>query len=603
MFGVTMYDNDDGIQKSEDIIGNGPTIFFPPTNNNPEIPIVTLKSDKLSINVGEEVTFDVIAKITSENEDFKTDKTIYYDFNGDGERDLITTKDRVTHTYITPNEKGYLPKAAVVYRGYKGIGEGNTVIVKNGVKPIMTFNSVKDIVIARDLSVGSIIYRQICFNKQECEAGSSQYKKTHLVTNLETLKEGQKNPINQNKVFLQRYPEYGNYDITLNLKSNVGIIVTGEYHLELTQQGLKVNGRAENNNSRIASGVYLVTIPETSLNNSNPEIYVAKTMENSVLYYVHYEGEGKCYIDVDTSVDSNKDGKKDNDQDIPCNTLTLRQYNPQFESIMGRIYFDYQGKFVFKNFSVNFEGYDVVMDQTNLLLYQDITTLMNGIVDNNVGNADLKLLLDDLRKNLLDKNQTSATVIAIQTHLTEAAIYIDQTQKDLLDSILIRLSNIDTISALGANEYDKAKMEILTMLPTNLKTEVESMFSQFELKAGNLDDEEKKTEINNILNHIRKNAEQYEISREDVDGFFLVKICEILNYYSIASNLCDAAIIEQPDIPPENTTQKESNSFPTWLKVILRIIFGGIVIVGGTIVFFAVKAKLKDTNPDEEEEE
>ncbi|MDR0368976.1 MAG: hypothetical protein LBH96_00075 [Candidatus Peribacteria bacterium] len=51
MFGVTMYDNNDGVKKSEEIIGNGPTIFFPPTNNNPEIPIVTLKSDKLSVNV------------------------------------------------------------------------------------------------------------------------------------------------------------------------------------------------------------------------------------------------------------------------------------------------------------------------------------------------------------------------------------------------------------------------------------------------------------------------------------------------------------------------------------------------------------------------
>ena len=312
----------------------------------------------------------------------------------------------------------------------------------------MTFNSIKNIVIARDLSVGSIIYRQICFNKQECEAGSNQYKKTHIVTNLETLREGQKNPINQNKVFLQRYPNYGSYDVTINLKSNVGIVVTGEYHLDLTQQGLKVNGKAENNNSRIASGVYLLSIPETSLSNGNPEIYVAKTMENSVLYYLHYEGEGRCYIDIDTSIDSNRDGKIDNDQDIPCNVLSLREYDPQFESIMGRVYFDYQGKLVFKNFSVTFEGYDVVMDQINLLLYQDITTLMNGIADTSAGNADLKVLLDSLRKNLLDKNQTSATVIAIQTHLNEANIYIDQTQKDLLDSVLFRLSNVDTISAL-----------------------------------------------------------------------------------------------------------------------------------------------------------
>jgi hypothetical protein len=121
MFGVTMYDNDDGSQKSENIIGNGPTIFFPQSNNNPDIPIVTLRSDKQTVNIGDVVTFDVIAKITSENEDFYTDRTIQYDFDGDGEWDLITKKDRVTYTYTKAMEKGYLPKAAVIYRGYKGV--------------------------------------------------------------------------------------------------------------------------------------------------------------------------------------------------------------------------------------------------------------------------------------------------------------------------------------------------------------------------------------------------------------------------------------------------------------------------------------------------
>jgi len=51
MFGVKMYDNDDASQASEDIIGNGPTVFFPPTNSNPDIPIVTLRSDKQSIKL------------------------------------------------------------------------------------------------------------------------------------------------------------------------------------------------------------------------------------------------------------------------------------------------------------------------------------------------------------------------------------------------------------------------------------------------------------------------------------------------------------------------------------------------------------------------
>jgi hypothetical protein len=104
-FGVAMYDNDDGNQKSEDVIGYGKTIFIPQSDKNPDIPIVTLKSNKQTVNIGDEVTFDVIAKITSDNENFYTDRTIYYDFNGNGQRDLITNKDRVTHTYMEANEK------------------------------------------------------------------------------------------------------------------------------------------------------------------------------------------------------------------------------------------------------------------------------------------------------------------------------------------------------------------------------------------------------------------------------------------------------------------------------------------------------------------
>lgn len=51
MFGVTMYDNDDGKQSSEDIIGNGPVVFFPPNTAQPDIPLVTLKSDKVNVDV------------------------------------------------------------------------------------------------------------------------------------------------------------------------------------------------------------------------------------------------------------------------------------------------------------------------------------------------------------------------------------------------------------------------------------------------------------------------------------------------------------------------------------------------------------------------
>jgi hypothetical protein len=161
------------------------------------------------------------------------------------------------------------------------------------------------------------------------------------------------------------------YDVNITLKSSQGIEVKNEYTVTTSNN---------TNNGKITAGVNLITIPETSFNNTLPEIYVSKTMNNAVLFYLHYEGTGTtCFIDTDISKDSNQDGQTDNDKDIPCNSLKLRTYEPQFESIIGRIYFENNGKLVFKNFSVTFEGFEVVMDEENKLIYQDITTLMNGI--------------------------------------------------------------------------------------------------------------------------------------------------------------------------------------------------------------------------------
>jgi hypothetical protein len=51
MFGVTLYDNDDGKNPSSEIIGNGPIVFFPPDTKRPDIPMVTLKTNKTTVEV------------------------------------------------------------------------------------------------------------------------------------------------------------------------------------------------------------------------------------------------------------------------------------------------------------------------------------------------------------------------------------------------------------------------------------------------------------------------------------------------------------------------------------------------------------------------
>lgn len=99
-----MYDNDEGQQSNENIIGNGPLVFFPPDVSRPDIPLVTLKSDVISADIGDQVTFDVVSKIISDRQDFVKERTIQYDFDGDGTWDLTTKSDRVTHIYTEPND-------------------------------------------------------------------------------------------------------------------------------------------------------------------------------------------------------------------------------------------------------------------------------------------------------------------------------------------------------------------------------------------------------------------------------------------------------------------------------------------------------------------
>jgi hypothetical protein len=379
----------------------------------------------------------------------------------------------------------------------------------------------------------------------------------------------------------------------MQLKSNQGI------ESKINNQVITSNNT---NNGRITAGVNLITIPETSFTNATPEIYVSKTMNSSVLFYLHYEGTGTCFIDIDISKDSNKDGKTDNDQDIPCNTLKLQAYNPQFESIIGRVYFENTGKLVFKNFSVSFEGYDLVLDQDNLLVYQDITTLINGIEDRTIGNTDLKTLLDVLRKNLLDKNQTTNNVVQIQNHIREASIQIDQGQKDILESVLSRLSNADTRSATGGSPYEQARDEILMILPHNLRVEVEPMFADFDIQAERLDSEAKREKLNTILQYIQNNASAYQMDQDDIKGVVLPQFCNILISYDIWSTTCttDTTVPKIPDnVPAENTSS--AGGLPLWLKIILWTVFGGILVVGGVIVFFAVKAKLRAHAEEEEE--
>ena len=96
-----MVDNDGGESPSESIIGHGPTVFFPPDSKNLDIPIVTLRQSAVTAKVGEEITFDVVAKLLTQRPDFEASKTIKFDFDSDGEFDLPPTKETSATYYFT----------------------------------------------------------------------------------------------------------------------------------------------------------------------------------------------------------------------------------------------------------------------------------------------------------------------------------------------------------------------------------------------------------------------------------------------------------------------------------------------------------------------
>jgi hypothetical protein len=128
VFGVKLTDNDGGETKSEDIIGNGPIVIFPADAKSVDVPIVTMKQDKINIEAGETVTFDVTARILSNRPDFLDNRVFKYDFDSDGVIDLITKNDRAQYTYTKPGT--YTARVTVFYRNFAGTDDSESIEVK-----------------------------------------------------------------------------------------------------------------------------------------------------------------------------------------------------------------------------------------------------------------------------------------------------------------------------------------------------------------------------------------------------------------------------------------------------------------------------------------
>jgi hypothetical protein len=55
--------------------------------------------------------------------------------------------------------------------------------------------------------------------------------------------------------------------------------------------------------------VNMITIPETTFTNANPEIFLSKAMKNTLIMYINNENWETCYVDTDVAMDSDRDWK------------------------------------------------------------------------------------------------------------------------------------------------------------------------------------------------------------------------------------------------------------------------------------------------------
>lgn len=580
-FWVEIYDDSNESITSEEIIGQWPIIIFPPDTKNPDIPMVSLKSDRVNANVGDEITFTVNAEILSKRSDFKWSRIIKYDFDGDWSYDLTTKKDRVTHIYKEPWK--YKPKVKVIYRGYAWIDYSEKIEIKKWLRSTFLYDSIWSKLLVRDISIWDIEERNFCLKLPHC-------------------KKDKKYMINSKEFFLHDYPDAWNKNLLLSLKDK---------YWNQESMSWKVLIDLERNTME---DLIFLSIPNAEKSSGwDYKISVWNYLNNSVWYYIQNNLTWDCYVDIDITKDSNWDGESDNDRDFACWKEKMVVYKPWTLSTISRIYYYDGEKLLTKDIEVNF----LDADDDLLWEFKKDFDAINLIIDQIADDKDtsivyLKILLTNLKASLWDNLETSSIIIQINDWLDENMTLLDEQLENDIKNVIKRLSDGATQAAMwGSSEYDISKANILIFISDTSRDEVESLFEKIEQSNWN------REEIQSYVNEIMKIAvKENENKKLDIEDLNLIKndLCKILEYYWIPSDKCWTGISscwdwicsewEDCESCEQDCGKCKSTGwiFSTIIKIIARVfwILAWLFII--LTIIFAIKAKKQqsDTNNNEE---
>gem|GEM_PF-1910292 len=96
-----------------------------------------------------------------------------------------------------------------------------------------------------------------------------------------------------------------------------------------------------------------------------------------------------------------------------------------------------------KELRISFIDFSIELDEKTQVIYDRISKLIN-----NSKNENLRALLLNLQKGIIDPMEVQANIVALQNYLlSEEAINLTDTEKEDLQRIVNELSDSTTISA------------------------------------------------------------------------------------------------------------------------------------------------------------
>jgi PKD repeat protein len=571
-FGVEAIDNDGAKVNSQDLIWNGPIVFFPPEKNDADIPFVNFKVDQNNIKVWEVVNFEVTSRIVNNKQDFESSRTIRYDFDGDGEYDLTTKDNKVAYVYEKPWT--YKPKVKVTYRGKSNRVPASTeeINVEQGLKTDFLYTIVDKTIIIKNTSIWAIKSLTRCMDMTKCLTDNSYV-------------------IEQSDYHHFTYQDYGRYVIKLEARDEYGNMQTERKIVTIQASPDIQNGQT-----------VVKTIPEGTKKGNNLELTVGKQLKNTVIFYVSYQGSGQCFIDTNILIDSNYNGKQDDDKDIPCNETKSVTMQSAIPDIIARVSYQWLSGIQHQDILIN------LIDSKPLILdkykdtYNQIDTLTKSINATDEQTNFMKTLLLQLKSNLWDKTDTASIMMQIQDLLDNGELKISQEDKKQIHTIISELSDAPVIAAQWWNDYDTYKSNIRLLLKG-----ANSYFQTMENANG--DQKVIKAQLDEIYKLALLKTKSSWVDAIDMTDFEEIKsnLCQIANYYQVTTKTCwnpdlENSIIQTWD--KQIDTQKTTST--VWSKIvkIILVILGVVALVFlWLIVIFAIKAKKEQKQNEWEEDD